>query len=476
MKIDTINYSFFELYGLADLIVAYYSENDNDIFNKYHELTSKELIDFYENIYKNILKEKYCVYSLDGINFNYGQYQPNLSDGQFCSSHVNIHKYKANYDKLFDPKKFNKKTMDLSISPYTTKVCTEFKAQYQIVESFFALCSLITTITPNKYCYYDSDLKSNVSFLPEFDEFEQYLNFLLKIRSNIINDGNKLMKTSKIEEKKINRPQIMRGNFGKNLRSTYDIRFKFVDMLIKISSLTNDYKDIHDISNIKKWYKVTHESVNIININNDLYKFIFNNKYNWVDILNEFIKYNQDSSKKSKDVNKRYHELFWVFLKKFNFNSLNNMFKSIDKFTLNIDNILIEYFFNKNLKLINMEKRNIIKDFCRNINGSLYYSCKDFYEKKGNSSKENINNRKYRMLNEVQNMLNRNKTVEDYLSSLSLYYKKHNIHNSIMLVDLLELNLDYNEFKSISNIYLRCYETSKEIKLNVETEKSEDIF
>jgi hypothetical protein len=222
---------------------------------------------------------------------------------------------------------------------------------------------------------------------------------------------------------------------------------------------------------IKNWNFVSSDTVKIFYINKYISDFVYSNKRDYKKIFKEFlVEFNDDK----KDL---VYERFWNFIIKFDFNSLKNLLK-IDTINISGDNELLKCFLDKNLNYINMEKREIVKNFSRSIQTTLYYHSVEYFEKNGNSTKDSISLKKQKMIDDVQNILNRSQNIIDFLNGLSEYYKKHKIIRSIMLDDLIELDLNFDEFKKLCNIYLRCYiksDKSENLEDSKSNEKNESI-
>ena len=180
LNIDYTNYSFFELYGLADLIISFCEskmklDDFNLIIENLDKITEDEIIKYYEEYKKTLLGDFYTVYKEDN-KFEYKNLKdkPDIKKGEYLSSHV----ITTDKEKIQLHEILSKEIKDLEtnkkVSPFFTKINSNHKKQYNnFYNSLHKISSLISVTTKNKFSFYDNNGYN--SFIPDFKNIEGYI-------------------------------------------------------------------------------------------------------------------------------------------------------------------------------------------------------------------------------------------------------------------------------------------------------------
>lgn len=473
MKYNTFN--FFELYGLADLIFNYLKNNDLDI--EIDEISEEELISFYEDYYKDhLLSEFYTVNIPETLNYEYKilnytykpkcpEDKPKTKNGEYLSSHI----LSTDQEKGLLFNLLNSDIADLKyskkINPFATSVKALFKSDSNNFESkLHKISSIVATTTRNKFSYYEDGY---YSFFPELDSLEEYVRFISYVNS--VNKANQATLLKQTSSKGLKRPLIQeKGNFSDILGikmfsddNHTKKRIKFYNLYM---SFWNDVKKA-EIKNIipKYWYEVQSGDVRKIDINEKFKLILKEDLSRTYESTVDFVRNDKKNIKKL--IN---------FLDQQTFETLNRFL--IQNYTFKNSNIFIKTFIKSmNIKPETIE---IIKDFTRSLNNAVYYKAKEYVE---SGSKDAIDIRKFKLINDLKSILDRNKDILSTLSDISDFYKKHSIRSMIVNIDeLLEVSneISYNDFRNLVKIYfhIKMNETSATQIESVESVEEERPF
>lgn len=458
--INTRDYNLTEKHALGDLIANYaIYENGGSINPELPtDITEDKLTDFYNNVYRHDLQSKYCLIDVNGT-FKYGKFDKSLNTNDYyCSTHVLIGRYKVGYAKAFDTCSLSGKPSDLKDSPYATKIVNPFTKSYYKVDSFRYMLSKLFSTMDNKYCYFDPDAKLNICYIPDLgNDINSYINYYIKFISNKNIDSNLLKRKEKKDGTKVRCDLQYTGNFGDSIYRLSNLKdVKLLDAIIRLSDIENNVQNISRKQklNVKGWYKVTHNSIDRIKMNQYISSFIVDNKRNYKELFSEFIPYESDFDKREKN-----GILLWKFIIRFNTTYLEKLLKKNILFSEN--NSLLDLFIKTNFKM-KEEQREIVKEFTKSLGNTLYFKAKGYVcKQEGISEKNNLPQhlkdsvevKKEKMIKDINHLLKKSKDMITFLAKLSDYYGKHKIYNNIM--DLTEYKMDYREFSKLVKIYLR---------------------
>ena len=471
MNINIDEYSFYERYGLADIIINYCELTKNitefsSIVNILTTITEPDIINFYQTVYKDLLFSKLHT-KHTGVENNYSyinipEKSNKAGDGSYLSCHVMLSGNGGDWKIIYD----NTSTLKSQNNVFSGDMRTSpFKKQFQESTELLVISSNVATLTPNKFCVYNG---TNTSYIPDYINFVDVLKYLYNIRNYVINlNYGKLFESSTPDKVgKFNRPNIFfKGNFPLCLKND-TLGDRFLDILMELEFIESvEFKNKRDKTKILNWYCVSNDDVKLMRINSLTSELINLKGSQSKQFFDDFLYYEKnDKNLINYDKSKKSNEVFQKFIKRFDWFTLQKLLVN-DNIQLTRDNDLLNLFINTKLNINDMENgKDIIIDMTECINNQLYFKSKQYYKKtKGIDKDESlsyddkkyINERKLKMRKEICNMLDRSIDLIEFINYVGKFFDKHSIQSFFDVDKVLTLNGEnYPELKKLIYIYL----------------------
>lgn len=485
---NLIYYSFFDKYGLADLIYNYCRDNSIRDYIHYieNDFSEDELCDYYHNVYRSHLRGEMFlalpnteaqIFGYSSID-NFEEGKPNTKRGQYMSPHVisSDKSHRANLIKIMDSEQITDLKSSGAINPFSTSMKSNTKPiSFEFSDILHKISSIVGVMTRNKFSYYGDN--GYYSFIPEYKDFMDYIKHIsyMYVFNNIITQERGLYQRG---GDRITRPKIeWEGNFGIKILRDRGLEPHHKQTIAELNLLFSFYSKKDDIEISKKlepakWYGVCVDKINKIELPSTLIEEIKTKTLSEISIDYNHFNHNRYKINKKDDKGK-WNSLFFTFI-------MNPTMRNMDRILLynpvfNENNLFINYFIKTKMNTLTEDSKNIVQEFTQKLGTTLYYKAKEYEEvKRGNPSPDVISERKAKLIFEIKSLLNRSNKVEDFLSTLTDFFDKHKIYRSFDFESIINANFDnYEDFKNIVKIYL--YQKNKSNKEEQVVETQEEI-